>query len=171
MKWQSILVLAILSTGLNAAGKKITTAEELVGTKKLMDITYKEQMELYGSAMRIIQSAIITRNRMLAKKGADLILTHPAPRSKPWSIMPTDEDKKGMKKSLLMYSKVFKRSLLGIKKAADRGNWLDANKAAYELSNACVSCHARWKNKAISTSIAVKQMEKAALLADKKKKK
>lgn len=123
------------------------TAEQLVASKKKADMTYKQLMEIMGDASAMIHKGIIRQNKQMVKKGADLILHHPAPKHKPWSIM-AESDQKAFKQSLLSFDKILDKHAFRAAQEAKKENWLEASKSAYELTNSCISCHAAWKHKA-----------------------
>ena len=123
------------------------TAEQLVASKKKADMTYKQLMEIMGDASAMIHKGIIRENKQMVKKGADLILYHPAPKHKPWSIM-AKSDKDAFKQSLLSFDKILDRHASRVEEEAAKENWLEASKSAYELTNSCISCHSMWKYKA-----------------------
>lgn len=85
------------------------TADQLVVSKQRQaDMTYRqlmELMELMGAASAMIQEGIVRENQELTKTAAEMIVKHPAPNHKPWTIM-ADADQAAFKQSLLSYDKV-----------------------------------------------------------------
>ena len=73
-------------------------------------------------------------------------MTHPAPNHKPWLIM-NEADQAGFKKSLLTFDKILDTHTESIVKVAKKENWIEASKAANDLMNSCISCHAMWRKK------------------------
>ncbi|MBK1716783.1 hypothetical protein [Thiocystis violacea] len=122
-------------------------ADQLVASKRQADMTYRQLMEVMGASLAMIQEGIVRENAELTKTAADMILKHPAPNHKPWTIM-TDADQAAFKQSLLSYDKVLDSEATRITEAAAAGDWLGASQSAYALTNACITCHVMWKNKA-----------------------
>ena len=122
------------------------TAEQLVSSKKKADMSYKQLMATMGSGSAMMHEGILSENKQMVKSGANLILHHPAPNHKPWSIM-KKEDQTDFKKSLLAYDKILDIHTEAIVAAADKEKWTDASTAANELIHSCISCHALWKSK------------------------
>lgn len=124
------------------------TADQLVASKRQADMTYRQLMEVMGASVGMIQEGIVRENAELTKTAADMILKHPAPNHKPWTIM-TDADQAAFKQSLLSYDKVLDSEATRIVEFAAAGDWLGASQSAYALTNACITCHVMWKNKAV----------------------
>jgi len=143
---KSILVVLLGSLLLSLSHAEEKTAEQLVASKKKADMTYKQLMEIMGDASAMIHKGIIRQNKQMVKKGADLILHHPAPKHKPWSIM-APSDQKAFKQSLLSFDKILDKHAFRAEEEAKKENWLEASKSAYELTNSCISCHSMWKYK------------------------
>lgn len=141
----ALLAIALLPTPALAQ----QTAEDLVASMRIADMTYKELMTIMGRSISLMQDGVITQNRELIAQGANLIFTHPAPSHKPWAIMESKADQEGFKQALLAYDvalDVYARSVVDASKMRD---WLGAADALSSLQNACVSCHLPWKDKAI----------------------
>lgn len=122
-------------------------AEAMVASMEKADMTYRELMEMMGASTAMMHSGVLRENPQLVKQGADGILTHPAPKHKPWAIMP-EADKAAFKQSLLTYDKILDQGAEAVVNAAVERDWQAANKALGELNSACISCHALWKGKA-----------------------
>ena len=138
-----ILCISLMFSGLHAEEQ---TAEQLVSSKKKADMSYKQLMATMGSGSAMMHEGILSENKQMVKSGANLILHHPAPNHKPWSIM-KKEDQTDFKKSLLAYDKILDMHTEAIVAAADKENWTDASTAANELMHSCISCHALWKSR------------------------
>lgn len=113
-------------------------------------MTYRQLMEVMGASLAMIQEGVVRENAELTKTAADMIVKHPAPNHKPWTIM-AEADQAAFKQSLLSYDKVLDSEATRIAEAAAGGDWLKASQSAYALTNACITCHVMWKNKVIST--------------------
>jgi cytochrome c553 len=122
------------------------TAEELVASKKKADMSYKQLMQIMGSSLSTINHGIIVENKQMVQEGANFILGHPAPSHKPWTIM-EKSDQAGFKETLIEFDQLLDEKAKAVASAAKAGDWLDANEAASDLSNTCISCHGMWKNK------------------------
>ena len=122
------------------------TAEQLVASKVRADMTYKQLMEIMGRASTMIHEGILRENKQLVKEGANIILNHPAPKHKPWTIM-HKSDHKSFKKSLLAFDKILDVHAQRALKEAKDENWIEANDALHQLNTSCISCHSMWKNK------------------------
>jgi hypothetical protein len=131
-----------------AAQTEERTADQLVASKRQADMTYRQLMELMGASFAMIQEGIVRENAELTKTAADIILKHPAPNHQPWTIM-ADADQAAFKQSLLSYDKVLDSEATRIADAAAAGDWLGASQSAYELTNACITCHIMWKTKVV----------------------
>ena len=138
-----LLCATLIFTSLQAEEQ---TAEQLVASKTKADMTYKQLMATMGSGSSMMHEGILRENKQMVKSGADLILHHPAPKHKPWSIM-KKEDQADFKKSLLAYDKILDMHTENIVAATDKKEWSDAATAANELMHSCISCHAIWKNR------------------------
>ena len=146
----ALLAIALLPTPAVAQ----ETAEDLVASMRIADMTYKELMTIMGRSISLMQDGVITQNRELVAQGANLIFTHPAPSHKPWAIMESKEDQAGFKQALLSYDKVLDVNAKAVVDASKARNWMDATSSLSNLQNACVSCHLSWKDKAVKVSIA-----------------
>jgi hypothetical protein len=111
-------------------------------------MTYRQLMEVMGASLAMIQEGIVRENAELTKTAADMILKHPAPSHKPWSIM-ADADQAAFKQSLLSYDQVLDSEATRIADAAAAADWPGASQSAYALTNACITCHVMWKNKVV----------------------
>lgn len=123
------------------------TAEELVASKEKADMTYRQLMEIMGGASIMIHEGIIRQNQQMVRTGANIILNHPAPKHKPWTIM-EKPDQEGFKQSLLSFDQILDAHAARVAEEARKGNWIEASGAAHELTNSCIACHAAWKDKA-----------------------
>jgi len=122
------------------------TAEQLVASKKKANMTYKQLMEIMGKASAMIHEGIIRENQQMVQEGANIILNHPAPKHKPWSIM-AEADQKDFKMSLMSFNKLLDGDAALAATEAAKGNWDGASKAAHDLMGSCISCHAMWRAK------------------------
>lgn len=123
-------------------------AEDLVKSKRKADITYAQMMAGMGDGLNMIQKGILTQNILLVESGCYLIDAHPAPKEKPWMIMPK-EDRESFKQTLLAYDKLLHNGTSEILNAMNERDWIEANNKLFELSNQCMSCHSVWQNKVI----------------------
>jgi len=144
MKLKSLLFASFFV--LTNAWAEAETAEALVQSMKKADMTYRQLMEVMGEASNMMHEGILRENKQMVEVGANFIFTHPAPKHKPWSIM-AEEDQAGFKGSLLAFDKILDTHTNAVLAAARADQWVDANKALYELSNACIACHTTWRNK------------------------
>lgn len=141
-----LVVIAIsLMTASYAEDK---TAEALVASKQKADMTYRQLMEIMGDASSMMHKGVIRENKQMVKEGANIILTHPAPNHRPWTIMP-EEDQDGFKQSLLAYDKILDSKARRVIDRAEQGSWVEASSSLHELNAACISCHAMWRQKAV----------------------
>jgi hypothetical protein len=138
----ALFMLAAVSA--NAEEK---TAEQLVAGKKKANITYRQLMEMMGSASIMIHEGIVRENPQMVRDGANLIVNHPAPNHKPWTIV-AESDQAAFKQSLLIFDKIMDNQAEDTASQAEQGRWLDASTSAHALMNSCISCHAGWKAKA-----------------------
>ncbi|RNA65639.1 hypothetical protein CR163_010710 [Prosthecochloris sp. ZM_2] len=145
MKHIIIFLLAAVAAHPLSAQEK--TAEELVSSKRKADMSYRQLMEIMGTASGMIAEGIARENKEMVKAAADLILDHPAPNHKPWEIV-APEERAEFKKALPAYDRILDRGAGQIRQAAENSEWIKANKAAAELMNSCITCHAAWKAKA-----------------------
>jgi hypothetical protein len=125
---------------------KFNNADDLVKSKKKADITYAQMMAGMGEGLAMIQKGILSQNRFLVESGVYLIDSHPAPRHKPWSIMPA-QDQEDFKQTLLSYDKLLHDATSEILGALYKDDWIEANEKAYLLSTHCMSCHVTWQKK------------------------
>jgi len=79
-----LLYVSVLFSGIQAEEK---TAEQLVASKKKADMSYRQLMATMGIGSTMMHEGILRENKQMVKSGANLILHHPAPKHKPWSIM------------------------------------------------------------------------------------
>lgn len=121
-------------------------ADQLVESKTKSDLTYRQIMQNMGEAFTMIQKGILTQNKLLVETGVYNIDAHPAPKHKPWSIMPK-ELQNDFKKALPSFDTLLHDTNSEILQAIDAKNWIEANQKAYELSNHCMSCHSLWQDK------------------------
>jgi cytochrome c553 len=148
MKKRVLIGLLLLATDGVAAAEK--SAEQLVAGKEKADITYRQLMEVMGTASDMINGGIVRENPQMVKKGVYLIVSHPAPNHKPWLIVPPG-DQEEFKKTLVAYDPILDAQADQIAVAAERRDWVAATGAASTLMGTCVSCHAGWKAKAVNT--------------------
>lgn len=134
----------LAAVGVNAEEK---TAEQLVASKKKANITYRQLMEVMGAASIMINEGIVRENPQMVRDGANLIVNHPAPNHKPWTIV-AETDQADFKQSLLSFDKIMDNQAEETANMAEQGRWLDASTSAHALMNSCISCHASWKAKA-----------------------
>ena len=134
-----------LITG-GATGIGLATAEQLVAGKAKADMTYLQLMEMMGAASALIHEGLIRENKQMIEQGANYILNHPAPKHKPWTIMP-EADQADFKQSLLAFDSILDTHARNILQAAQQDKWQEASNAAFDLTSSCISCHAMWKQK------------------------
>ncbi|NKN31891.1 hypothetical protein [Marichromatium bheemlicum] len=138
-----LLVTALLGTTVHAE-----SAEELVAGKTRADIDYRQLMELMGEAVGTIQRGILRENAELVAIGARMILDHPAPRHRPWTIMaPADRD--AFKQALLVFDPQLDRHAGAALEAAREADWGTALDALARLDHACIACHAGWRQRVV----------------------
>jgi len=123
------------------------TVNQIVKSKKASHMTYKQMMQQMGESYKMLQTGVLTQNRDLIALGADLIQNHPAPKTKPWLIMP-EEEQEAFRESLIAYDKLLHQSAHEIIKALDEDMY-EVNNKVFEMSNHCISCHTLWQNKTI----------------------
>ncbi|MHB1142816.1 MAG: hypothetical protein ACYC1T_13810 [Sulfuricaulis sp.] len=141
-------ILCALMIGLliPAALAEEKTAEQMVAAKKRADMTYRQLMEIMGTASAMIHQGIIRENKQMVVQGADMITNHPAPNHQPWIIVP-EEDRASFKQTLLAFDKILDDQTARVATAAGSADWQGAARAAQELTSACIACHAQWKHK------------------------
>ncbi|MDP2795832.1 MAG: hypothetical protein Q8O25_17385 [Sulfurisoma sp.] len=122
-------------------------AEALVASKRPADMSYRDLMQMLGRSLTWLQDGIILENKQLVREGVKVIVNHPAPRHKPWTIMDA-VDQDGFKKSLMTYDKVLDAKADSVAAATEKNDWLQASASLAELRAACISCHAQWRHKA-----------------------
>lgn len=142
-----LVIALIIGLSTTHAFSQEDSAEQLVASKKQADMTYRQLMEILGEASGVIHKGILRENKQMVQSGADIILHHPAPKHKPWTIM-DKEDQKGFKQSLLAFNKILDEHASKAAEAAQNDNWIEANKALNDLNTSCISCHAKWRTKA-----------------------
>jgi cytochrome c556 len=147
MKKLTALVAAMLCIATSSTFAQ-QDAEALVASKQPADMTYRELMQIFSHALATMQDGVLRQNREMVKQGANFILTHPAPKHKPWTIM-APADQEGFKQALLTYDKVLDATTTNALKTTGGRDWQGGIEAIGELQRACVSCHAVWKDKAI----------------------
>lgn len=140
-----IILLSMSLLASNVFAEK-DDAEKLVSSMKKADMTYRQLMEVMVRSSSMMHEGILRENKQMVEVGANFIFTHPAPNHKPWSIM-KKEDQVGFKQSLVSFDKILDVHTESIVEASKKENWIEASKAANELMNSCISCHAMWKNK------------------------
>lgn len=142
----SILILSLFT--ITSLYGEETSAEALVASKTRADISYKQLMELMGEASSMMHKGLIRENKQMVKDAANIILNHPAPKHKPWSIM-AKSNQNDFKQTLLSYDKILDTDASLVAQEAQKENWFKANEAFHQLNNSCISCHAVWKQKVI----------------------
>jgi len=135
-------LVSIVSTGPAQAQDK--TADQLIASKKKADMTYRQLMEIMGRASTMIHEGIIRENKQMVKTGTQVILNHPAPNHKPWSIM-AKADQADFKATLPSFNKMMDANAARIETEAGKGNWEEATTASHELMSVCMSCHSVWR--------------------------
>lgn len=142
------LASLILTTLLAASGACFAgqTADELVASKRQADMSYRQLMEIMGSASAMIQEGILRENPEMTRMGAGMIADHPAPNHKPWAIV-AESDQGAFKQTLLSFNPVLHTEADRIAAAAARRDWLAASQAAHALTQACITCHTAWKSR------------------------
>jgi len=145
---QKLLFAFVIGLSTATALAQEDAAEQLVASKIQADMTYRQLMEILGEASGVIHMGILRENQQMVRSGADIILNHPAPKHKPWTIM-AEKDQEGFKKSLLAFDKIMDEHAGKAAKAAENADWTKANKALNDLNGSCISCHAMWRSKAI----------------------
>ncbi len=128
------------------AGAQDGAAEKLVSSMKKADMSYRQLMEVMVKSSTMMHEGILRENKQMVEVGANFIFTHPAPNHKPWSIMQV-EDQAGFKQSLVAFDKILDIHTENIVEAAKKEEWVEASKASHDLMNACISCHAMWRQK------------------------
>jgi hypothetical protein len=146
IKKSAVVIGAVLLASNVFAAEK--TAEQLVASKQYADITYRQLMEVMGTASAMINEGLVRENPQLVKKGVDLIIDHPAPNHKPWLIVAPAEQSE-FKQTLVVYDAILHSQAEQTALEAEKGEWYAANKAASALMNTCIACHAAWKGKAL----------------------
>lgn len=141
---KSIVVSLLLVVGVQSSFAAEDAAESMVASKKKADMTYKQLMQIMGNASTAMHEGIIQENKQMVVEGVTFILTHPAPKHKPWDIM-RDEDKEGFKESLLSFDKTLDEQAIRVRDAATQDNWIEANKALSGLNELCIGCHSMWR--------------------------
>ncbi|WP_275097225.1 hypothetical protein [Sedimenticola hydrogenitrophicus] len=142
-----IVVALIIGLSTTVSFAQEDSAEQLVASKQQADMTYRQLMEILGEASYMIHEGIIRENKQMVRQGADIILHHPAPNHKPWTIMDA-ADQEGFKQSLLTFDKVLDQHASRAAEETAKKNWIEASHAMSELNVSCISCHAAWKDKA-----------------------
>lgn len=103
-------------------------------------------MEIMGAASVTIHEGLLRQNKHMVQQGVSYILNHPAPKHKPWIIM-NESDQMDFKQSLISFDKILDIHARKVIEAANLHDWVEANAAASDLSNACIACHSMWKLK------------------------
>lgn len=142
----ALVLIASLAVSLPTALAQ-QDAEALVASKRPADMNYRDLMQILGRALTWMQDGILLENKQLVREGVNVIVNHPAPRHKPWTIMET-VDQEGFKQTLMHYDKVLDTNANAVASAAEKMDWLQASTSLAELRAACVSCHIQWRHKA-----------------------
>jgi len=147
IKLSILIMTALLSIATaHAGGHGEMTAEQLVASKKKADMTYRQLMQIMGKASSMMHEGILRENKQMIKEGANIIVGHPAPKHKPWTIM-RKEDHKAFKKTLKSFNKTLDQQAEKVAEEAAKDNWKGANSAAHDLMNSCITCHEMWRAK------------------------
>lgn len=149
MKQLMTLSLATVLVLPAAQAEEHGAADQLVASKRQADMTYRQLMELMGSASALIQEGLVRENVEMVHAGTEMIADHPAPNHKPWTIMAAS-DQAACKQTLVSYDKVLHAESNRIAAAASARDWLTASKSAHDLTTACLTCHVMWKNKVVA---------------------
>lgn len=144
---KTLITIAVVAIAAILPAYAQQDADALVASKRAANMTYRELMQTFSHALGAIQDGVIRQNEELVKQGANVILTHPAPKEKPWSIMATS-DQKGFQQALLAYDRVLDTMTSEVVKAANLRNWQEGIDAVGRLQGACVGCHHEWMHKA-----------------------
>lgn len=80
-------------------------AEPLAASMRHAYMSEKECMIIMGRSIGMMQEGVVTQNRELVERGANIVFTHPARSHTPWTIMPR-AGRAGLKEALLAYDKV-----------------------------------------------------------------
>jgi hypothetical protein len=134
----------------SVANAESQTADKLVASKRQADMTYRQLMEIMGSATAMIQQGIVLENPEMIRIGAVMISDHPAPRHKPWTIV-AESDQPAFKEALVSFNTVLHDTASQIEAAAASRDWIAASRASHALANACIACHTAWKNRVTPT--------------------
>jgi len=135
---QSALVATTFLVFAANAQEKINSAEELVRSMTKADMTYRQLMQMMGESLSLITQGILSENKQMVERGTDFLLTHPAPRHKPWSIMPKEAQSE-FKAALVTYDKVLENYSMQINAAVKKDKWLLANQNLHDLNSSCLS--------------------------------
>jgi hypothetical protein len=122
-------------------------AEKLVQSKHTSNMTYRQMMQQMGESFKMLQTGVLTQNRDLIRLGADMIQHHPAPKTKPWLIMPA-KDQEAFKETLIAYDKLLHGGAGAIIDVLE-ADFDTINNRVHDLSTQCISCHAVWQTKPI----------------------
>ena len=144
IKWTAVASVALL---MGSAVAEERTAETLVESMRKADMTYRELMEVMGKSSAMMHEGILRQNKQMVEVGANFIFTHPAPKSPPWNVMPVS-DQTAFKSSLVAFDEILDTHTKSIVEAAKKAEWSEAANASNALTNACIACHAMWKDKA-----------------------
>jgi ABC-type nickel/cobalt efflux system permease component RcnA len=126
-------------------------ANELVKSKQKSNMSYKQMMMQMGEAYKLMQTGLLTQNKELIALGANMIQNHPAPKTKPWLIMPKDMQD-DFKQTLIAYDKLLHEGISNIINSLETDDFATINANIYELSNHCISCHSAWQNKVVGVN-------------------
>ncbi|MCW8830354.1 MAG: hypothetical protein OQK32_02420 [Gammaproteobacteria bacterium] len=143
---KKVLLSALLLLSAQPIFAEQDAAEAMVASKKTADMTYRQLMEIMGSASATIQEGIMRENKQMVIEGVTFILTHPAPNHKPWMIM-KEQDQAGFKSTLLTFDKTLDEQAIKVREAVNQSDWARANSALSELNSSCIACHAMWRAK------------------------
>jgi len=142
-----VLIILIFSAfiALNLYAK---SAEELVASKVMADMTYQEMMQIMNLSAGKIYNGLVLQNRVMVKDGVKSIMYHRAPSHKPWLIMPK-EKQEAFKEMLLLYDEELHESAEAVEDAVAKNDWIAATDAFAKMTHSCIICHSSFKDQVI----------------------
>ena len=144
---KKLIVVLCVALVVGSAAAEERDAETLVESMRKADMTYRELMEVMGRSSAMMHEGILRQNKQMVEVGANFIFTHPAPKTPPWHVMP-EADQAAFKRSLVAFDEILDMHTKSIVEAANKKEWAEAANASNALMNACIACHATWKDKA-----------------------
>lgn len=142
------IALALSLAGSLPVAQAQQNADALVAGKRQADMSFRELMQILGRGLGWVQDGVLLQNKQLVREGVNVIVNHPAPRNKPWTIMdPANQDE--FKQVLMTYDKTLDAKANAVASATEKSDWLGASASLAELQATCVSCHTLWKHKAL----------------------